>query len=101
MIKRLLDEGIAVAAALGIELGTGYRAKALSMIRAGSTPMPSMAEDVQVGRSTEITQLNVQVAQRGRALAIATATHDAVIDLIKTFDWRLGLTVPVHGQNAD
>ena len=97
LIQRLLDEGIAVAMAAGIDLGAGYREKALSMMRAGSTHLPSMAEDVLVGRSTEITQLNVQVAQRGQALGIATPTHGAVIDLIKTFDWRLGLSVPVGG----
>ena len=90
-------EGIAVATAAAIDVGAGYRDKALSMMRAGSTHLPSMAEDVLVGRSTEITQLNVQVARRGRAPGIATPTHDAVIDLIKTFDWRLGLSVPVGG----
>ena len=100
LIERLLDEGIDVAAAAEIELGDGYRDKALSMMRAGSTHLPSMAEDVQAGRSTEITQLNVQVAQRGRALGVATPTHDAVIDLIKTFDWRLGLRVPRRGPKA-
>ena len=62
--------------------------------------MPSMAEDVVAGRSTEITQLNVQVAERGRAVGIATPTHDAMVDLIKTFDWRLGLTVPLRGAGS-
>ena len=97
LIERLLDEGIAVAAACGVDLGAGYREGALSMMRAGSTHMPSMAEDILVDRSTEITQLNVQVAERGRVVGIATPTHDAVIDLIRTHDWQLGQTVPVDG----
>jgi 2-dehydropantoate 2-reductase len=96
LMERLLDEGMAVAAAVGIELGDGFRARALEMMRAGSTHLPSMAEDVIHGRATEITQLNVQVAEHGLEMGVPTPTHDAVIALIETFDWRLGRTVPVR-----
>ncbi len=96
LIERLLDEGMAVASAAGITLGAGFRAQALVTMHAGSTHLPSMAEDVSRGRATEITQLNVQVAQHGRDVGVPTPTHDAVIALIETFDWRLGRTVPLR-----
>jgi 2-dehydropantoate 2-reductase len=90
LIERLLDEGIAVARAAGIALGEGFRAEVLAVMQAGGEHLPSMAADVIAGRATEITQLNEQVAERGRALGVPTPTHDAIIDLIRTFDWRTG-----------
>ncbi len=88
LIERLLDEGIAVAQAAGIALGASFRDDALGPMSRGGAHLPSMAADVQAGRVTEITQLNEQIARRGRELGIATPTHDAIIDLIRTFDWR-------------
>ena len=88
LIERLLDEGIAVARAAGIALAPSFRAAVLGPMARGGGHLPSMAEDVIAGRMTEIAQLNEQIARRGRELGIATPTHDAVIDLIRTFDWR-------------
>ncbi|MCZ6544531.1 MAG: ketopantoate reductase family protein [Chloroflexi bacterium] len=95
LIERLLDEGIAVAQASGIELGVDYREEMLALMRSGPTHVPSMAEDVIRGRATEITQLNVQIAEHGRQVGVPTPTHDAVIALIETIDWRLGRTVSI------
>ncbi len=88
LIERLLDEGIAVARAAGIELGAGFRDEALASMAAGGTHRPSMAEDVLEGRTTEITQLNEQIVARAEALGVPTPTHRAVVELIRTFDWR-------------
>lgn len=88
LIERLLDEGLAVARAAGIELPEGFRAEALGRL-AGAGHLPSMAEDVLAGRTTEITQLNEQIVARGERLGVPTPTHRAVLDLIRTFDWRL------------
>ncbi|MGH7804854.1 MAG: ketopantoate reductase family protein [Candidatus Binatia bacterium] len=88
LIERLLTEAIAVARGAGIDLGDGFQTSALDYLGHAAAHMPSMAEDVISGRPTEITQLNEQISARGRALAIATPTHDAIVDLIRTFDWR-------------
>lgn len=88
LIERLLDEGIAVARAAGIAIPPGYREAVLHRMAAGGDHVPSMAEDVRAGRPTEITQLNEQIVARGRALRIPTPTHEAVLDLIRVFDWR-------------
>ena len=88
LIERLLGEGIAVAGAAGIDLGAGYAEGALSYLANAAGHLPSMAEDVISGRPTEITQLNEQISERGRALGVPTPTHDAIVDLIHTFDWR-------------
>ena len=88
LIERLLDEGLAVARAAGIRLGGEFREEALASMTAGAAHRPSMAEDVLEGRTTEITQLNEQIVARGEALGVATPTHRAVVELIRTFDWR-------------
>jgi 2-dehydropantoate 2-reductase len=88
LIERLLTEGVAVARAAGIDFGEGFPASALDYLAHAASHLPSMAEDVISGRPTEITQLNEQISARGRALGVATPTHDAIVDLIETFDWR-------------
>ncbi len=89
LIVRLLDEGLAVAEAAGIDVGPGFREEALKRMAEGAAHRPSMAQDVTEGRPTEITQLNEQIAARGAALDVPTPTHDTIVELIRTFDWRV------------
>ena len=89
LIERLLAEGMTVASAAGIDLRGQTVEHALEQLAHAATHLPSMAEDVISGRPTEITQLNDQISERGRALGVPTPTHDAIIDLIHTFDWRV------------
>ncbi len=77
-----------MARAAGIAIPATYRKTVLRRMAAGGGHVSSMAEDVRAGRPTEITRLNEQTARRGQALGIPTPTHDAVLDLIRVFDWR-------------
>jgi 2-dehydropantoate 2-reductase len=88
LIKRLLDEGIGVAQAVGIKIGDSYKTEALAPMLAGGRHLPSMAQDVMAGRQTEITQLNEQIVERARDVGVPVPTHEAIIDLIRTFEWR-------------
>jgi len=88
LIERLLDEGVAVARAAGIDVEASFGEAVLRTMAGGRGHLPSMADDVRMGRLTEITQLNEQIVRRGRTLGVATPTHDAVLDLISAFDWR-------------
>ena len=45
-----------------------------------------MAEDVIAGRSTEITQLNLQIAQRAAELDLPAPTHNTIVELIRAID---------------
>jgi len=89
LIERLLDEGVAVAQAAGIQVEPSFQEKVLTTMAGGRSHLPSMAQDLRTGRRTEITQLNEHIARRGRALGVATPTHDAILDLIGAFDWRV------------
>lgn len=88
LIERLLDEGIAVARAAGIDLPASYRESVLAMMAGGRSHLPSMAHDVRAGRQTEVTQLNEQISRRGQELGIATPAQDTILDLVRVFDWR-------------
>jgi len=88
LIERLLDEGISVAKAVGIKIGDSYKTEALAPMLAGGRHLPSMAQDVMAGRQTEITQLNEQIVERARNVGVPVPTHEAIIDLIRTFEWR-------------
>ena len=89
LIERLLAEGVAVAQAAGIDVETSFGESVLRTMAGGRGHLPSMADDIRLGRMTEITQLNEQIVRLGRTLGVATPTHDAVLDLIRAFDWRV------------
>lgn len=101
LIERLLAEGIAVARAAGIDVGERYADEAHGFLERATAHLPSMAEDVMSGRPTEITQLNEQISERGRALGVATPTHDTILELVHTFDWKVArkAEIGVQGRN--
>lgn len=89
LVERLIDEGLAVAEAAGIGIGAGFREEIFARLARGARHLSSMAEDVIAGRVTEITQLNEQIAVRGAALGVPAPTHDTIVELIRTLDWRI------------
>lgn len=89
ILERLLHEGVAVAAADGLDLGGDYVARALTLLEDGAHHVPSMVEDIRAGRETEIGQLNRQIIEHARKRGVATPTHEVIDALIETFDWRI------------
>jgi 2-dehydropantoate 2-reductase len=87
LVSRLIDEGIAVARAAGIDVAASFREEALARMSGAGRHLPSMAQDVLAGRETEITELNEQIARRGREVGVATPAHDAIVELISALDW--------------
>ncbi len=89
LVIRMLDEGVAVAKAEGIELGDGFRERALELASKSTHHLPSMVDDIQKGRPSEVGQLNRQIVDRARALGISVPTHETIDALIETFDWQV------------
>ena len=85
----MLDEGVAVARAEGIELGEGFRERALELASKSTHHLPSMVDDIQKGRPSEVGQLNRQIVDRARALEVSAPTHETIDALIETFDWQV------------
>jgi 2-dehydropantoate 2-reductase len=90
-------EGFAVAEAEGLALEAVYdvepralvdrddAALARMMAIAGNTK-PSMLQDLEQGRATEVDVVNGGVAQRGRAHAIVTPFNDRVVELVHAME---------------
>ena len=90
-------EGVAVGEAEGLELEPVYdvdpralvdrddAALAQMMEIAGNTK-PSMLQDLEQGRVTEVDVVNGGVAQRGREHAIATPFNDRVVELVHAME---------------
>lgn len=89
LVIRMLDEGLAVAQAEGIGLGDGFRERALELAGKSTSHLPSMVDDIQNGRPSEVGQLNRQIVSLAKTLGVAVPTHETIDALIETFDWQI------------
>lgn len=90
VMRALVDEGKAVAAALGITLDSDPDALIdFGREKAYQHP-PSMLTDVLNERATEIDALNGGIAQLGKELGVATPLNAAMVEIIKglEYSWR-------------
>ena len=96
-IYAIWAEGYAVAEAEGIELDEVLDVQphelverddaALDRLMAIAGPTkPSMLQDLEQGRDTEVDVVNGGVAQRGRAHGIATPFNDRVVELVHAME---------------
>jgi 2-dehydropantoate 2-reductase len=90
LVTRLIDEGRAVATALGITLGRDPEEVVSEAVRINYLHRPSMLQDVDARRPTEITALNGALAQAARASGIEAPAHEAIAALITALEagWR-------------
>jgi 2-dehydropantoate 2-reductase len=90
----LWAEGVAVADAQGLSLERihdvephDFDADALArMMRHMANVRPSMLQDLDAGRETEVDVVNGGVAARGREHGIATPCNDAVVELVHSME---------------
>jgi 2-dehydropantoate 2-reductase len=78
----LIDEGRAVADALGVTLDSDPAALVDEAARTNHDHRPSMLQDVLARRPTEIATLNGGIVREGAAAGVPTPLHAAVADLI-------------------
>jgi 2-dehydropantoate 2-reductase len=82
-------EALTLEAVLGVEprelVARDDAALARMMAIAGNTK-PSMLQDLEQGRATEVDVVNGGVAQRGRAHRIATPFNDRVVELVHAME---------------
>ncbi len=83
-----IKEGLAVAQAEGVKLDDGFVANAYGTLDSAPNHTPSMVEDIHQGRESEVGQLNRQIIEHARKLALATPTHEIIDVLIETFDFQ-------------
>ena len=81
-VDALIDEALAVCAALGIRCSTHPSALVEEAIEVAYDHKPSMLQDVLARRRTEVDVINGGVAAQGRLAGVPTPRHDAMVALV-------------------
>jgi 2-dehydropantoate 2-reductase len=93
-VHALWAEGVAVADAQGLQLEPIHEIEphhftdaAIDRMMEGSGNVrPSMLQDLEAGRETEVDVVNGGVASRGREYGIPTPCNDAVVELVHSME---------------
>jgi len=83
LVKGLMDEGKAVAAAAGVELGEDPWEMNVLATQRGSAHYPSMLEDVGAHRRTEIDMITGALVREARRVGVPVQLHETMERLIK------------------
>jgi 2-dehydropantoate 2-reductase len=91
LVRALMDEGKAVAAAAGVELREDPWEMNVHATRRGSAHYPSMLEDVEARRATEIELITGSLVREGHRHGVPVPLHSAMYQLIKAREdsWNL------------
>lgn len=83
LVRDLVDEGKSVAAAAGVELHDDPWEMNVLATRRGHRHFPSMLEDVEARRPTELEQINGSLVRAARQLGVPVPLQTAVYRLVK------------------
>jgi 2-dehydropantoate 2-reductase len=83
LVHRLVDEGKATAAAAGVELGEDPWEMNVLATRRGYAHRPSMLEDVEARRPTEIELITGSLVREARSRGVPVPLHAALYELVK------------------
>jgi 2-dehydropantoate 2-reductase len=83
LVKQLVDEGKAVAAAVGVELREDPWEMNVLATQRGSRHYPSMLEDVEAHRPTEVDLITGSLVAEAHRLGVPVPLHETMYRLIK------------------
>jgi 2-dehydropantoate 2-reductase len=83
LVRGLVDEGKAVAAAVGIPLREDPWEMNVHATRRGSAHYPSMLEDVEAGRPTEIELITGALVREAERAGVSAPLHAALYALVR------------------
>jgi 2-dehydropantoate 2-reductase len=87
LMGQVIDEAVAVARADGVQLDTdGLVERVMKVGEAMPTQISSTAQDIGLGKATEIDALNGHVARRGAALGVPTPVNRTLHALVKLLE---------------
>ena len=91
LVRGLMDEGKAVAAAAGVELGEDPWEMNVLATQRGSAHYPSMLEDVEAHRRTEIDMITGALVREAHRVGVPVPLHETMERLIKAKEdsWSL------------
>ena len=83
LVRNLMDEGKAVAAAAGVGLDEDPWEMNVLATQRGNRHAPSMLEDVQARRLTEVDMITGSLVREAHRLGVPVPLHEAMYSLIK------------------
>jgi 2-dehydropantoate 2-reductase len=87
LMGQVVDEAVAVARADGVQLDTGgLLERVMKVGEAMPTQISSTAQDIGLGKATEIDALNGHVARRGAELGVPTPVNRTLHGLVKLLE---------------
>lgn len=89
IVSRLIDEGLCVAHAEGIDLGPDIAQRMWAVLDKARPHTPSMVGDIRGGRPSEVGQLNRQIIAHAGRVGVPVPSHEVITALIDSFDWRV------------
>ncbi len=86
LVDALIKEGIAVARFNEFSLGSGYYPYAINYIRNAGAHKPSMLQDIEAKRRTEIDYINGKIIKYGIQAGIPTPYNNMIRGLVKALE---------------
>jgi 2-dehydropantoate 2-reductase len=87
LLKRIVEEGSAVATAAGHAIDPAHIWAVIDIAFAAHRQhKPSMLQDILAGRLTEIDAINGAIVLQGRALGVPTPYNDALASLVRVIE---------------
>ena len=83
LVRNLMDEGKAVAAAAGVTLDEDPWEMNVLATQRGNRHAPSMLEDVQARRLTEVDMITGSLVREAHRTGVPVPLHEAMYSLIK------------------
>ena len=83
LVDNLLKEGIAVARANEMSLGPDFYPDCMDYIRTAGHHKPSMLQDIEAGRRTEVDFINGKIIEYGHRAGMAAPFNTALRSLVK------------------
>jgi 2-dehydropantoate 2-reductase len=86
LVDSLIKEGVSVARANEITLGSNYYPYCINYIRTAGHHKPSMLQDIEAGRRTEVDYINGKIIEYGVQAGTATPFNTMIRGLVKALE---------------
>ncbi len=88
LVDALIKEGVAVARANEVALGYDFYPYCINYIKGAGNHKPSMLQDIEAGRRTEIDYINGKVVEYGLQAGVPTPYNSMIRGLVKALEPR-------------
>lgn len=86
LVESLLREGVMVARSNELMLGPDFYPDCMEYIKDAGTHKPSMLQDIEAGRRTEVDYINGKIIEYGKRAGMPTPYNNALRSLVKALE---------------